>query len=294
MECPKAGFAILEDESHRHVVPTVCKSWRCESCREKLRMLYQMRMEYGCSKVGRCLVMTVTYELGNRGVVDAASARADLRVLWSRLRRRENWRDATWCRVTELTKNGQVHFHLLVGRVTGSDSCFRSVKRAKYGKWIKGLCGGRKECLTHELAREWLAVTGDSYIVHAEYQRSRSGSVSYLAKYLVKRSTVWSVLSDLGFKRRWTCARDWPSPGRLRLAGSTGVGQEGSAWVLPSGRVRTVPQDLLASYQGMYWWAGRRKKDACAHMDTVGLDLGLPYRRAAGLKLIKAKLGVVL
>ena len=106
--------------------------------------------------------------------------------------------------MTELTAKGQVHFHMLVGRVTGSDSCFPRVKRAKYGKWIKKPCQGRRECLTHELAREWLAVTGDSYIVNAEYQRSHSGSVGYLAKYLVKNTTVWPVLAELGYKRRWS------------------------------------------------------------------------------------------
>lgn len=279
MECPKRGYAVLLDTDHQHVVKTTCKSWRCPSCRIKKKRLYALRTRYGSSKLGHCYFITVTYQLGRREPVAAESALRDLRRLWSRLRSRPTWKDAAWCRTTELTKNGQVHFHLIVGGIMGKAQC-RGQTKANYAQWFERGCR-EPECLNHELAREWLAVTGDSFVVHVSDQMRSHGLAEYMSKYLVKG--VWDHhLLRLGYKRRWICSRNYPSPGRLRLRGSQTHPLDTSAWRLPpDGRVRVeTPKTGAWSYD-----MAVRSKEAttCRNMDRLGIDLTQETRRKATL-----------
>lgn len=74
-----------------------------------------------------------------------------------------------------------------------------------------------KDCVEHELAKIWYGITGDSWVVDCRPVWSASGAASYLFKYLDKGFTERGDLEALGFKRRWSCSRDWPSPERMEF-----------------------------------------------------------------------------
>ena len=82
------------------------------------------------------------------------------------------------------------------------------------------LMGCEEDCVEHEWSHHWLDITGDSYIVDVRVVVGARGAAAYLAKYLAKGFERFSVLSDLGFKRRFTTLRNWPGFGRLRLRGT--------------------------------------------------------------------------
>ena len=174
-----------------------------------------------------------------------------------------------------------------MGKITGEASCLKEVRKSSYGRALRLRCAAKQECLTHELSREWLGVTGDSHVVHVEYQRSAARSVSYLAKYMVKAQTEWDELERRGFKRRWVCSRNFPSPARMRLRGSAGVGQRESVWRTTNGRVRTEPADRLAAMAGLFREAERNVR--CENIEKVGEDLGKPYRLKALQKQVARK-----
>ncbi len=279
---------VLIDESHRHVMRTSCKTWRCHACSKKLARLYQLRMEYGTSELGECFVITVTYEMGSRKTVDARGAVMDLRKLWQRLRSRPRWKSLAWCRVTELTKKGQVHYHLIVGGVTGKGRCEDTTysRNKGYVRWYRRGCQDRgEECINHELAREWERITVDSYVVDVDPVRSGRAVAGYLGKYLTKAMATWDTLEGLGFKRRWNCSRNWPSPGRMRLAGSKVYPGDESAWEQVIREVRTLP---YGPFLGSMSREAKRAK--CEHTERVGIDLSAPFRRKAMLRKATAML----
>jgi hypothetical protein len=282
---------VLNDAAHVHVVRTVCKTWRCEACSSRMAAMYKLRTVYGTSRLENLFITTVTYEMGKREAVDALSASTHLRKLFARLKRRERWKDLAWCRVTELTKRGQVHHHLMIGGVSGIGRCQTSTKSKKknYKQWYEKDClldvlGD--ECLNHELAKTWHQVTGDSYVVDVDKVRSERGLSSYLAKYLVKSMHHWKELNKLGFKRRWNCSRNFPSPGRLRLAGSDS-GADDSIWE----SVSREPRGLLAREQGL-GHRSRRHKEDCEYMAHVGIDMNAEGRKKTEVRKIERMLAV--
>ena len=276
MECDRRGYVVLRDLDHTHVMPTVCKTWRCQVCQEKLAAMYKLRVQFGCSALGPCYFITVTYVMGLRVAVDALSAVKDLRKLWQRLRSRDRWKNVAWCRVTELTKKGQVHHHLVIGGIEPDQGrCCETVysRNRGYMRWYRRRCLWRgEECLNHELAREWERITGDSCVVDVDRVRSSRRVSEYLAEYLTKGLAHWDTLEGLGFKRRWNCSRNWPSPGRLRLKGSTDKNKF-SVWK----EMQRSPRDLLARRDQL----GNRARHPteCENIERVGIDLGAPARK---------------
>lgn len=281
MECPRAGYVVLRDAWHEHVVPTVCKSWGCVSCQNRMESMYRLRTEYGCSRVECLSFITVTYEMGNRGPVGAAFAAIHLRRLWQRLRSRSRWKNVAWCRVTELTKRGQIHHHMMIGGVTGTRRCEESVasRNRDYVKWYRSPCTAAEECLNHELSREWEKITG-SYVVDVSRVVSKGGLATYVAKYLSKGLAHWDTLAGLGFKRRWNCSRNWPSPGRLRLGGSQGKDHE-TEW----DEVERTGRGLVGRKRGL--GSRAREESHCENMRQVGVDMREVAKRKAKVRKIE-------
>ncbi len=85
-------------------------------------------------------------------------------------------------------------------------------------------------CLSHVWSRHWLAVTGDTPIVHAQAVLGRNQAGWYLAKYMDKTLAARRSLQDRGFKRRWSSSRTWPGGGRLRLWQTTHGGWARHTW----------------------------------------------------------------
>ena len=296
MECPRRGFVILVERDHEHVVPTVCKTWGCKSCAEKLLTMYQLRTEYGSSRVEQLSFTTITYEMGKRSAVNAKSAGADLRQLWQRMRFNKGWSALAWCRVTELTKKGQVHHHMMIGGVKKIPRCetSRYSRKAGYQDWYNAKCKTEEVCQNHEMAREWKRITGDSNVIDVDRVRSQKAVSRDISKYLAKGLHNWEALAKLGFSRRWNCSRNWPSPGRLRMAGSAVPGSmydkaKESDW---AGVHIYTFDDKVAKRKGLKRLTRPAMEEypECGLIKRVGVDLSANSKKQAKL----AKIGAVL
>ena len=86
--------------------------------------------------------------------------------------------------MVELTKRGTPHHHLVIGPI-GSDETISCMGRrfdiVRFQRRFRDC-----DCITHEFARHWGAVTGDSYIVHGREVVGSQGAANYMAKYLTK------------------------------------------------------------------------------------------------------------
>lgn len=222
--CPSTGFIELFTAAGRSVIlPTTCKTWRCVICRRKLLALFRARVEHGVSTLGRCSFITITYKKGTRPRSAALIVSKEWTALWKALRRENHrWK---WLKVTELTKVGTPHHHLLIGPVSDEQEvrCHgREIKRgaqtARYNR-RRATC----QCLSHIFSRQWLDITGDSFMCFATEVTGGAGAGGYMGKYLDKGFTLerWPG-------RRYTSSRDWPGGGRLMLARTKG---EGWAWM---------------------------------------------------------------
>ncbi len=163
--CSKSGYVEMYDLVHRHVVPTMCKTWGCNPC-AKARMRYvQGVLYYGMVDLVNSWFTTVTYVMkGPDDLRNAECVARDSRLLVQRLKRL-GW-PLVWFKVPELTKQGQVHLHYVMGGFpeTMKDTCNREPRNM--WKWLQNGCS--YGCLRHTIAREWYAITGDSYVVHVE------------------------------------------------------------------------------------------------------------------------------
>ena len=221
--CPKAGFIILTNYQGRSfVMGTKCKTWRCIVCRKSVLSYVKMRMEYGCLTLGRFYLITVTFQAESESAKDAAHVRARWEQLIRFLKQRSP--NLTWMKIVELTKKGVPHLHLLVGGVgKRTDSCAPKGYEFKFNvHTIHQRCA--KDCLIHEWSRAWYAVTGDSFVVHARKGYSPARLANYLGKYLVKGFYQREDLKEMGFERRWSCARNWPRPEKLETITSANGG----------------------------------------------------------------------
>ncbi len=211
--CDRAGFVEMFLKNGRSVIlPTTCKTWRCTVCRRKLIALFEARVEVGCSRLGRCAFITLTYLKGSVRLEDAECVRKDWAALWLRLKRQgRKW---SWLKVTELTEAGTPHHHVVVGTVSQETQvrCHgRRIKRgAETARYIRRMVDC--ECLAHEFSRAWAAITGDSFMVFAVEVEPGRGAGTYMGKYLHK------TFEGPWLKRRFSTSRSWPGSGRMRLA----------------------------------------------------------------------------
>ncbi len=222
--CPKGGSILLVTRSGREVrVKTICKTWRCLGCRRKLKALFRAKVEIGVSVLGRCAFITVTYKADVRPWSAAGYVPRDWMALWARFRKNElGISRLKWLRVTELTERGTPHHHIVVGPIDDSPlACWTVFDIAQYRARF-GTC----HCLAHRIARQWYAVTGDSYIVHACEVLSGPYAGWYMGKYLDKTFLIEQRVERLGFARRWSTSAGWPTYGKAQLKQTTEGGWE--------------------------------------------------------------------
>ncbi len=208
--CPKAGWVRLTHYDGRGIsMPTACKTWRCLSCGDRLRNLFRMGVVSGCSALAHCWLITFTYKVSALRREDAQFAKKDWREFWRRWNKDNP--NLEWLRVSETTKEGMIHHHVVAtSETTIKASCYgREFSMARFLRRFHG-CG----CLSHRVARIWKAVTGDSYMVHVAPVVSPRGVGSYLAKYMMKD---FGKATGPMRERRWSSSRGWPGTGRLRL-----------------------------------------------------------------------------
>lgn len=128
----------------------------------------------------------------------------------------------------ELTKNGMPHYHLILGAIGEGEkiACYSKMdfRMARFRASF-GTCG----CLSHGLSRDWLRITGDTEIVHAQQIYGAAEAASYVAKYLNKSFNDRTAMEAMGFARRYSSSRGWPAGQRLRLLESKGAGGPGWA-----------------------------------------------------------------
>lgn len=178
-----------------------------------------MKMMYGClSTGGPSHFITTTYlKLPGGPTRNAADVAKDWAELWRLLKTKEQWRDAAWVKVPELTKAGQVHLHGIVVRAAGTDSCRKGDYHRK--RWMMSECS--VGCLEHDLARAWYEITKDSFVVDCQEVRSVAGTAAYVQKYMGKdMGGDRTALKSLGFNKRWSSSKNWPRCEPLRLRGT--------------------------------------------------------------------------
>ncbi len=213
-DCPRAGYVMLtyDEDYDPLVVETRCKTWGCRSCRDKVLAAVKRRMEYGCSMIGSSWLITLTYRSGPDILVpDADTVAGDQRLLFRFLKVRNP--NLTWFKVVELTARGIPHLHLIVGGLIGTKGRCGSPRTSN---WVDQECN--IGCIQHEWGKAWQAITG-SYVVGVSAVLGDRGAAAYLAKYLAKSHYLREPYEALGFKRRWSCSRNWPRA-NVQLRGS--------------------------------------------------------------------------
>lgn len=215
-DCPRSGYIMLWNKFDQRVtLPTKCKTWRCSGCRDRIKAVVKARMVSGCSALGRCYLITLTYQSGKGIQQDAVSVRRD----WTRLLRQLKERSPriAWFRIIEITKKNQPHLHLIVGGLGNrKDACRQRDSRIYTVDWFTGGCAD--DCLVHEWAKQWFDVTGESFVVDAILVHGAAGAGAYLTKYLTKGLIKRDALMKLGFLRLFSTSRNWPGLEKMQLA----------------------------------------------------------------------------
>ncbi len=205
---------LLSNSGEYGWMPTTCKTWRCKGCRDRMISLFKARVATGCSTLGACAFITITYKADVRDPADATFVRRDWKALCRRYPRLKS--TLKWLRVMEVTRKGTPHHHLIAGPILSDERirCWSgSLAIRDYERRFE-TC----DCLAHSIARHWYAVTGDSYIIHTTPVLGAGGAAAYMAKYLSKTFGNEGRLKALGMRRRWSSARGWPGAGRQRLS----------------------------------------------------------------------------
>lgn len=225
MECPRAGYANLYAGDQASVtIKTNCKTWSCIACRERVKAVVKARIETGCSTLGHSWLITVTYRMGEGAQRHAPSVQTDWTALLRSLKK--TWKEISWFKIIEATKQNQPHLHLVVGNVgpktrvpccAGSKDTDGRCRHRHNLNWLRE-CKSAEVCIEHEWARIWYELTKDSFVVDARAVDGPAGAAAYLTKYLTKAMSSWEVLEGLGFARRWSRSRNWPGGYDLKLA----------------------------------------------------------------------------
>jgi len=259
-DCPRAGAVILETAGGAiREVSTNCNTWRCVGCRNRNLTRFKAVVSSGCSTLGRCSFITITYKAGSRRLEDAGCVQADWQALMRRLKRRSPWiKKMAYLRVTELTKKRTPHIHAIFGTIPQKKriNCWGAGEfRIKRYREIFETC----DCFSHEVGRSWSAVNGgESYICFGIAVTSATGAGAYLGKYMAK-----GMFDRVG--RRFNKSRDWPSEKRRRLLPG------------PNGFRRAV------------WTAGRAPEDISLKWDAIPRS-GTDAQRRNGKKAAAKRL----
>jgi len=272
VKCPRWGYVRMTTKMGKEFIKeTICKTWGCPVCKSKMVAMVKMRMEYGCSKLGRCYLITLTLKAG---LPRERKTAASVRLEWERWLKSMRSRNPnlSWFKVVEATKKGTPHLHLLMGTVgKRKDQCDEDPVYSR--RYAVKKC----DCLMHECLKAWFEITGN-YVVDCARIFNVEGAVGYLAKYLSKSFQDREVLVELGYKRRWSRSQNWPSPEEQRLQGSIEEAWE-SVEVLPRYYKRPEMERL------------ERNGEGHRLMETVGDPEALGIMREHKRQYLAKKLG---
>lgn len=243
-KCDRSGYTELFSKGGSSIIlPTTCKTWGCVICRTKLIGLFKARVEIGVSTLGLCGFITTTYQADNAAHRDAASVAKDWAALWRRLRRKgRRWK---WLKVTELTKRGIPHHHIVLGPLDPKLTvrCHgRTIKKGRETQiYLRRM--GTCACLAHIFAREWREITNDSFMCFATPVTDPEGAGSYMGKYMSKQ-----FLEEHREGRRFSTSRDWPGGKRMRLRvteeeGWAYIRRWGAAWFTSTDDLNAVEKE---------------------------------------------------
>ncbi len=256
--CPRVGGMILESWRGQVTgVTTNCNTWSCVACRERNLRRFKAIVKSGCSTLGRCSLMTITYKAGSRRLRDADCVSKDWQALTRVLKRESPWiRSMQYLKVKEMTKKGTPHLHIIFGTVP-QDKMINCWRRGDFrvGPYRRRIptC----PCFSHAMARAWSAVTdGESYICFAVPVTGAAGAASYLAKYMAK--TMFRDVQG----RRYSKSLGWPSEKRRRLL----PGPKG--WRRHLWTAGGMPQDLDSKWDEIPKSGTERQKQE-SHRETL-------------------------
>ncbi len=248
-DCPRAGAMMLQTyDGLKRQVTTACNTWSCVGCRDRNKMRFRNIVASGCSTLGRCSFITITYKAGSKRLERAGCVQRDWQALTRRLKKQSPWvSQLEYLKVTEKTKKGTPHHHLIMGTIPLEKkiNCWRR-NDFQVGVFRErmGVCG----CLSHEIARSWASVTGgESFIVFGVAVTSARGAGSYLGKYMAK------VMPE-GNGRRFSKSNGWPSEKRRRLI-------PGKGWVRVQWSPGPSPEDLERSWDDIPRSGTKRQKE---------------------------------
>lgn len=186
-------------------VATVCQTWRCRRCGPTRKTYASLRAEHGSVFLEwpePLRLITVTYRMtGQASLVDAPSALADFRRFVQRLRRGNPSGQFRYFRIPEVTRLGQIHWHVISGDVAGN--------KLEAERFLR-------DCWALASRREGRVI---NHVVDAT-ETTPGASANYVTKYLLKSALHFESLEERGFKRRWACSRDWTTPAKLTLQGT--------------------------------------------------------------------------
>lgn len=233
--CPRGGYIRLVTNDSDYIMPTKCKTWGCDTCKHSLRAKVKNLMRYPYYLRAPLWLITNTYAYtGKKHLRPADCVKADFKRFLRMLRSRQKT-PIEYMQIPELTQNGQIHLHtIFMGfNPMREDNCLRRPFRPLGNllwsrKWLAKRCG----CMAHEMAKLWLEITGDSFIVDVEMVYDE-GYVAYTAKYLVKGLSDRDALEEMGYGRRYLCSQGWP---RERDRGTKGTIED--SWV----RIQIIPR----------------------------------------------------
>lgn len=242
-KCPRAGIAWLSTGNALYSVETSCKSWRCLSCRDrKLGMVATIIQSGLLDTVAYLLSVTFASNFETNGKlanpVNADYAETSFKEFLRRWRRSEKFLNPTlqWFKVPELTKKGQVHFHLVITGIL--DTRFKQGTCSLRPNWLK-LYHKRHTCLCMRchLSLIWEQVTNDSYIIDVRRVYDQKGAAWYLCKYLRKGmyGQIRDQLESRGFIRRYSRSNGYTAMRPMKRLGTLHKAWTRTAFSLGSG-----------------------------------------------------------
>lgn len=147
---------VNQNQTEARAKPLTCKSWNCEYCAPKRRRKLIAQVCSGTPH--KFLTLTVNPAIGESPEDRHAILALSWKTIVKRMRRRFPKQEVEYFSVTEATKNGEPHLHI-VGR-------FPFLHQSIYSEWMRELAG--------------------SPIVHIKKVRGVREITNYLAKYVGK------------------------------------------------------------------------------------------------------------
>lgn len=189
--CPHAMTLEAYSKTFRCTVwiPLECKQWKCRWCSEqKIKRLARRTEE---AKPNRLLTLTVDPKLWENPRASFDGTRRKVSELTKKLR--DRFGEVEYLRVTELTRNGWPHYHLLV----------------------------RSDYIPHSVAKSlWEGLTGAT-IVDLRRVKNKHDTFFYLVKYLSKLHSLGWTDRHVSYSRGFFPKKEEKADNGLDLAECT-------------------------------------------------------------------------